>query len=374
MKTQMKFGLVVLSAFAVSSFAEEAETKGPEVSISGEVEFNTYTGDLFNDDKVNHSYESTFDLNVGAKFNDNWYAEVQLEADGETTDPTAIYNGAFIQYTRNENFLVKVGDLAFSEGAFLNYYGYDDPADNAAGMAEHAIRGVEVDYYGFVFGLGFGRGDNDNQICSEEESGEDGEQKCINVAYNAHLAYEFGLGEHTLRPFVDYKSYQEKDHNELHAGIDANLKFGGFALHGVYGLHADNLGEDTPAVTHAFLAEPSFETERFSVKASVFYALFDDDAPTVHGEEIPEYFFAYVEPSVNLFGTLTLGIPLEYHANTLNDDEDLGSFDAGARLYFTPVEGLDITGFAMLSKPLGDDYGDNDNVGLKLGLETAFAF
>lgn len=367
--SNMAFGLAAVSFFATVANAEE-EKNGPELAISGEVEFDAYTGDLLNDDKVNHSYASTFDLNFAVKFNDQWSAEVQLEADGESTDPAAIYNGAFIQYSKGENFAVKAGDLTFSEGAFLNYYGYDDPADNAAGMAEHDIRGVEVDYNGLVFGLGFGRGDNDNQACVEE----DGEEACVGVAYDAHVAYELAFGEHAIRPFADYKSYQEKDHNELHAGVDANLKFGGFAFHAVYGLHTDALSEDEPKSTHAFLVEPSFEVGSFNVKASAFYALLDDDAPTVHGEEIPEYMFAYVEPSFNLFGSLTLGIPLEYHTNTLDDEEELSSFDAGARVYFAPVEGLEMTGFAMVKVPLGDDYGDDDDVGLTLGLETVFAF
>ncbi|MCL4101427.1 hypothetical protein [Fibrobacter sp. HC4] len=379
MKSRLAFGLMAVSLAAVSAHAEERSTvipsevegsKGPEVAISGEVEFDAYTGDLFSDGPKSHNYASTFDFNVGVKFNDQWSAEVQLEADGESTDPAAIYNGAFVQYTKSENFVVKAGDLTFSEGAFLNYYGYDDPADNAAGMAEHDIRGVEVDFNGFVFGLGFGRGDNDNQVCAEE----DGEETCVGVAYDAHLAYELGLGEHTLRPYVDYKSYQEPKHNELHAGVDANLKFGGFGFHAVYGLHVDALGEDEPGATHAFLVEPSFEVGGFNIKATAFYALFDEDAPIDHGEEIPEYFFAYVEPSLNLVGALTLGIPLEFHSNTLDSDEDLGSFAAGLRLYFAPVEGLEITGFGMLNKPLGDDYGDNDDISLQLGVETVFAF
>jgi len=379
MKSRLAFGLMAVSLAASSAIAEENPavipsavegSKGPEVTFSGEVEFDAYTGDLFRDGAKDHSYASTFDFNVGVKFNDQWSAEVQLEADGESTDPAAIYNGAFIQYTKNENFVVKAGDLTFSEGAFLNYYGYDDPADNAAGMAEHDIRGVEVDVRGFVFGIGFGRGDNDNQVCVEE----DGEESCVGVAYDAHLAYELGLGEHSIRPYVDYKSYQEAKHNELHAGVDAILKFGGFGVHAVYGLHADALGEDEPGATHAFLLEPSFETETFSVKASAFYALMDDDAPIDHGEEIPEYFFAYVEPGMNLFGALSLGVPVEYHTNTLDSDEKLESFAAGLRLYFTPVEGLEVTGFGMLNKPLGDDYGDNDDVSLMLGVETVFAF
>lgn len=378
MKKQYVFGLLMVSLLSAGAMAEEASpsaaegAKGPEVTFSGEVEFDAYTGDLINDDKVNHSYATTFDLTVGVKFNDQWSAEVQLEADGENLDPTeipAVYNGAFVQYTKSENFVIKAGDLTFSEGAFQNYYGYDDPADNAAGMAEHDIRGVEVDFNSFVFGLGFGRGDNDNQVCVVE----DGEESCVGVAYDAHVAYELGLGEHTIRPFVDYKSYQEPDHNELHAGVDANLKFGMVGLHAVYGLHMDNLGEDEPGATHALLVEPSLELDKINVKGSVFYAYFDEDAPIDHGDELPEYFFAYVEPSYALADFLTLGVPVEFHSNTTDVDEDKSTFDVGVRAYFAPVEGLEMTGFAMVKVPVGDDA-DNEDVGLNLGLETVFSF
>ena len=251
---------------------------GPEVKFSGEVEFDAYTGDVINEDFKSHSYASTFDLNVDVKFNEKWSASVQLEADGESTDPGAIYNGAFVQYAPSDKFAVKFGDLTFSEGAFVNYYDYDDPADNAAGMAEHDIRGVEVDFNGLVLGIGFGRGDNDNKICVEE----DGEETCVGVAYDLHLAYELGFGENTLRPYFDYKSYQEPKHNELHAGLDANLKFGDIGFHFVYGLHADALGEKTPKATHAILAEPSLDLELFNIKATVFFAAIDKKEPTIH--------------------------------------------------------------------------------------------
>ena len=373
-RSNLLFGLAAASVFAIPAFAQEtpaeaaAEAKGPEVKFSGEVEFDAYTGDVINEDIKSHSYASTFDLNVDVKFNEKWSASVQLEADGESTDPAAVYNGAFVQYTHSDNFNVKLGDLTFSEGAFLNYYGYDDPADNAAGMAEHDIRGVEIDFSGIIFGLGYGRGDNDNQICIEE----DGEESCVGVAYDAHLAYELGLGEHTLRPFVDYKSYQEAKHNEMHAGLDANLKFGAFGFHAVYGLHADKLGEDSPKPTHAFLGEPSLEIGKVNVKGTAFYAYFDEDDPTVHGEEIPEYFFAYAEPSVSVMEALALGIPLEYHTNTIDKNEDVSTFDVGVRAYLTPVEGLEITGIAMFDIPVGDDAGED--TGLSFGVETVFSF
>ena len=374
MKTRLTsnllFGLAAASILAVPALAQEAEaaSKGPEVKFSGEVEFDAYTGDVINDDKQSHSYASTFDLNVDVKLNEKWSASVQLEADGETTDPTAIYNGAFVQYSPNEKFAVKFGDLTFSEGAFLNFYGYDDPADNAAGMAEHDIRGFEIDFNGFVFGLGFGRGDNDNQICVEEE----GEEKCVGVAYDLHLAYELGLGEHVLRPFFDYKSYQEAKHNELHTGLDANLKFDAFTFHFVYGAHIDALGEKTPKATHALLFEPALDLGTFNVKASVLYAIFNDKNPTVHGEEIPEYFFVYGEPGVKINDAIALGLPLEFHTNSVDKDDDISTFNVGVRAYFTPVEGLEVTGFAKLDIPVGDDAGDD--TGLGFGLETVFAF
>ena len=341
---------------------------GPEVKFSGEVEFDAYTGDVINEDFKSHSYASTFDLNVDVKFNEKWSASVQLEADGETTDPGAIYNGAFVQYAPSDKFAVKFGDLTFSEGAFVNYYDYDDPADNAAGMAEHDIRGVEVDYNGLVFGLGFGRGDNDNKICVEE----DGEETCVGVAYDLHLAYELGFGENTLRPYFDYKSYQEPKHNEMHLGVDANLKFDVFALHFVYGLHADALGEKTPKATHAILAEPSLDLGSFNIKATVFFAAIDKKAPTTHDGEIPEYFFVYGEPGVRIAESIALGLPIEYHTRSTNKDDKLSTFDIGLRAYATPVEGLEITGFAMIDVPVGDDAGDD--TALRFGLETVFAF
>ena len=344
-----------------------------EVKYNGEVEFDAYTGNVWAEDDLNHSYASTFDLNFEVKFNEKWSAFVGLESDDETTDPAAIYNGAYVQYQPADFFAVKLGDLTFSEGAFVAYYDYDDPADNAAGMKEHDIRGLEIDLAGFILGVGFGRGDND---WADEEGAK---------VYDVHAAYEFDYAGQHLRPYVDYKSFQTTQHNELHAGVEAGLSLGGFGFRAVYGFHADYLGDDGDVVegqdwtstAHAFLVEPTFEVGMFDIKTTAFYAIVDrgdaaEDASDLDNGEIPEYFFVYAEPAFKLAEFIKLGIPVEYHTNTMDDDDDsAATFDVGARAYITPVENLEIMAFGMVDIPVQDN---EDDTALRFGLETVFSF
>lgn len=344
-----------------------------EVKYNGEVEFDAYTGNVWVDEDLNHSYASTFDLNFEVKFNEKWSAFVGLEADDETTDPASLYNGAFIQYQPADFFAVKLGDLTFSEGAFVAYYGYDDPADNAAGMKEHDIRGLEIDLAGFILGFGFGRGDND---WADDEGAK---------VYDVHAAYEFDYAGQHLRPYVDYKSFQTTQHNELHAGVEAGLSIGGFGFRAVYGFHGDYLMDDGDVVenqdwtstAHAFLVEPTFEVGMFDIKTTAFYAIVDrgdaaEDASDLDNGEIPEYFFLYAEPAFKFAEFIKVGVPVEYHTNTLDDDDDTAAtFDVGARVYISPVENLEITAFGMVDIPVQDNEDDD---ALRFGLETVFSF
>ena len=344
-----------------------------EVKYNGEVEFDAYTGNVWAEDDLNHSYASTFDLNFEVKFNEKWSAFVGLEADDETTDPAAIYNGAYVQYQQANFFAVKLGDLTFSEGAFVAYYDYDDPADNAAGMKEHDIRGLEIDLAGFILGVGFGRGDND---WADEEGAK---------VYDVHAAYEFDYAGQHLRPYVDYKSFQTTQHNELHAGVEAGLSLGGFGFRAVYGFHADYLGDDGDVVegqdwtstAHTFLAEPTFEVGMFDIKTTAFYALIDrgdaaEEASDLDNGEIPEYFFVYAEPAFKIAEFIKLGIPVEYHTHTLDDDNKAAAtFDVGGRIYITPIENLELTAFGMVDVAVQDNEDDD---ALRFGLETVYSF
>jgi len=378
-----------------ASMSEGTSKASMEVKMSGEVKVNGYLNDVFADGDITHSYYTLADLNFDVKFNDKWSAFLGIEAfnaDGATSGVG--YNGAYIQYKPADVFSIKVGDLTFYEGAFVSYYGYDDPGDWAVGMKKHDIRGFQIQLAGLELGLGLDRYDDKN--------------------YDAHVAYEFNYAGQHLRPYADYKSYQELDHNEFHAGIDAGLNIGGFSFRAVYGFHADYLTDDddnksaggkrdVTSTAHAFLAEPSFEVGMFQIKTAIFWAFLDDretvaeavaepanegdddadgadvvlPAPDAFGtnevaQDIPENFFVYAEPSFKFAEFIKFGIPVEFHKHALDSDDDSkATLDAGARVYLYPVENLDITAIGMLSFPMLDNKGD---IGLKLGLETHFVF
>jgi hypothetical protein len=80
----------------------------------------------------------------------------------------------------------------------------------------------------------------------------------------------------------------------------------------------------------------------------------------------------YAEPAFKLAEFIKLGIPVEYHTNTMDDDDDsAATFDVGARAYITPVENLEIMAFGMVAIPVQDN---EDDTALRFGLETVFSF
>jgi hypothetical protein len=125
------------------------------------------------------------------------------------------------------------------------------------------------------------------------------------------------------------------------------------------------------------LVEPTFEVSIFDIKTTAFYALIDrgdaaEEASDLDNGEIPEYFFLYAEPAFKFAEFIKVGIPVEYHTHTLDDeDETAATFDVGARVYITPVENLEITAFGMVDVAVQDNEDDN---ALRFGLETVYSF
>jgi len=360
----MKSTSIVIGLVAAGTFTHAAD-----VAVSGKAELNAYANDVYAYGPVEHSYKTIADLNLDISFNEKWSAFLGLEAYGLNAAPGLDYSGAWIKFQPKSNLAFKVGDLTYSEGAFVSYYGYDDPTYYAAGMKEHDIRGFEVNWAGLLLAIGTGRGTNDIDRANDNQG----------EAYNAHAAYDLNYAGQHLRPYANYKSYQSTDHNELHAGLEAGLTLKGFALRTAYGYHIDYIANDDrldfTSVAHTILAEPSFEAGSFSIKGTFFYSFLEyNDLDHLEAEaEIPEYMFAYVEPSFKFSEYIRTGIPVEFHTNTLDDKADISTLEMGGRFYITPVENMNITALGMFKIPVGDKK-ESDDIGLKLGVESQFSF
>ncbi|MBS7391227.1 MAG: hypothetical protein KIG51_03920, partial [Fibrobacter sp.] len=178
---------------------------------------------------------------------------------------------------------------------------------------------------------------------------------------------------HTIRPFFNYKSYQTESHNSLRFGVTANLALGSIGtLQLVYGLKSDALTEDTPKMTHALAAEPEFNFGKVSLKAAVFKAFLDDDDPT--DLEVPEHFFVYAEPVFGLTENLSLGAQVELHSMTLDTDADLSQLWLAPKAYYTVSDNFGFDGYFRVCVPMGDDYGESDEMYLVAGASVALSF
>lgn len=362
----MTFGLAAASVFAQDTATDSTkkaepavDKKGLEFNISGRAEFDVYAdASTGSNQKLYHDYKSRLNLIFQTMFNENWSAQVEVEGNADFESPTIDYKGAFVQYKQGDDFAIKFGDLAYSEGAFSYYY-HNDSALYAAGMREHQIRGIELDYKGLQLGVGFGRGVDNDVSCWSSETFDCSDNR---QSYDIHLAYQFDLLGQMFRPYIHYKSWQKKDANMLHAGLHTDLILGPFDIHAVYGLHADRLKKSLPNATHAFLGEPTLKLGRVTVKAGAFFAIIDDDPEkaTIHTTfddyEIPEYKFAYGEVDLKVLEAFTVGFTTEWHTNTLDNTKDLGTLEFGPRFYFTPFKNLDVTASASAIIPTGDDW------------------
>ena len=372
----------------------------PKLDLSGMIMVHAYADWNTDESNVVHRYESMLDLDFDVRFNDRWSAWLEIEAMGMAMDgmedmegmdmgddatmdpvhPTVVFNGAYVQYAPSEHLAFRIGDLNYFEGLFKNYYDFGDPRDDAAGIRQKSIRGVEFLWNGLQLNVGFGSGSNDQSCYYHYMFGEYMGMDCKEgLTYEIHAAYDLEIAGQVFRPYADYKSYQRKDFNELYAGLDISLSSEHFALHGLYGFHSVFLASDDAVSNHVFLAEPSFEFSRFCIIGSLFYAVIDDPERTfLEMTTRPEYFFAAVEPSVALLESLSIGIPLEYHTNTLDKDEDLQSWRVGGRFYFN-VPGYKINIISMVLADIPDDKdwpseGNKNDPSLIFGVEVMFDF
>lgn len=386
----------------------KAKTKGddvdPRIKIHGDVEFDLYAGYYSNNENALffHEYFTTANLDFAFNYDENWYAQFGLQtryADrvaydylgndanqyGDNGGLAIFYRSAFIEYM-NKNFTVRVGDFSISEGAIKNYFQFNDPAYDAAGMKEHDIRGIHLGFHGLEVDAGFGHNENDYYRChilyGDFMIGESDVMECGYTAYDIHIAYNITTGENIIRPYLDYKSYQELWHNELHLGLDLALTTKYLDFHGNVTYHDSYMGKNSLNSNYvSLLLEPSLKTKIFLLNSSIYYAFTNNKtfASAIHGAHIDydltsnlENMFVYVEPKFAIGRVFSLGIPFIYHTNGLYRDIHSQSLHIGPMVYVSPFKKIEIKGYSLLGNVLSKD--EEEKVLPYFGLESKFAF
>ncbi|MBQ5610525.1 MAG: hypothetical protein IIU83_02910 [Fibrobacteraceae bacterium] len=321
--------------------------------------------DNTNDPDLIHTYTSTFKLAFQTIFNEHWNAIAKINADAEGSSPRFLYDGAYLQYTKNKMLNYRIGDLTYSEGKF-KYYDYDDTGKFAAGLRDRNIRGAEINFWDMSLGAGFKRGlvafeDNGFEVIEEDSR-----------SYIIHFAANIPFSTHLFRSYINYESNQASESNSLRSGMVLHLNFAPyFNLQAVHASYTDKLREKYPRFSQAITVEPELNLGMMNLKGTFYYAFLHDNLEKATPIEVPEYMFAYLEPGFSFSKKFSLGLPVEYHTMSLDDDDNLEQIFVGPRFYLTPAERLSIKSFVRMGFPIGDDYQENE---MHIGTEVEVAF
>lgn len=254
------------------------------------------------------------------------------------------YDGFLLTFAASDLVTAKFGDLTYSSGQF-NYYGYKRTNTYAVNLKDRGFRGIEVDVGGLILAGGAN---------ASSEAG-------------AYAAYDLAIGESNIKPFVSVANDNVADSMSLRGGMDASLVFGANKIKLAAGVLKDKGDE----ASFTLAAEPILSFGTFSLAATGFYAILDDEDPTAI--TVPEYMFFYVEPGMALNPMFSVGLPLEYHTMSMSSDASLEQFWVVPTFYANLADGLSTSVWAQYSLMLGDDV-ENDDPYYGFGAEAILSF
>lgn len=356
--------------------ATPSAEKKPDVSLAGRIEFDAFVPNWNRKGSMPHDFVSVLDLDVKARFDEHWSAEVEMEGAERIAYPYIYFNGAFVKY-ENDLGYVKVGDMAYTEGA-ITYHRYDNGSAFAAGMKQQNMRGIEAGMAGAMVGVGLSAEEKDSMTIMGAEVRDEN-------AYFVHLAYDWNIAGHTIRPYFNYKGYDKGDYNSIRAGVNANLVFGDMLkVHAVYGLLDDCAFKGEPVVSHSFLVEPTLTLGNFAIKGSVYFAYLTDNISRATVVDMPEFYYVHAEPSYKINDAFKAAVMGEYHSNTLDRSNIKNSFAyVGPKFYFQPNKFISMDVYAAAVLPIGDtadstgtvvQFTKDDKVLFDAGAEAVFTF
>jgi hypothetical protein len=323
-------------------------------SAAPEVEFSGYLdADVWADMTGNYFANSELDLGMGLKFSDKVAAHVYATVWSiyDMASPGSIpagygspsgrwlnmkFDGFDITFETGAGTFA-VGDLVYQYGKF-NYYLYKRLSMITN---ESFSRGVQYSVGGDMFSqqLLFGVSDLGNTITDV--------QGVSKLAFSDALSLDvyYGMQNDWMTEF--------KMGSDFYAGAEFLGSFGDmFALK--FDLGYKNLaGEDRSNVL-SLLLEPTLTAGNFSTALTAFY-MSDGDENANGGDMlgIMDEMFFYVEPGYSFTDNFAAGLPIEYHAKDLENEND-NEFWLVPTLYIYPFENVQWWLWGQFAKPLAD--------------------
>jgi len=341
MKDLLKRCAVVVGVLSVMASA------APEVSFGGYLDADVW-GDLAGMYYAN----SELDLGMSLKFSDKVAAHVYTTVNSGAIgggipaglgDPASrwqemLFDGFDITFDTDYGSFA-VGDLVYQFGKF-NYYIYKrksmiTPESFTRGLSYSITSGM------FTGQLLAGIADADGSTADV--------QGVANLAFSesSSLGLYVGMQNNAM--------LETADGIDLYAGAEY-LGAVGEMLSLKLDLGYKKLGGEDGLNVVSVLFEPSLSMGKFSTALTAFYCYDgDDDVMGAYdlftlGDEM----FVYVEPGYSISDMLAVGLPLEYHAVDLANEDD-NQFWAVPTLYVYPTEGVEWWIWGQMVAPLMED-------------------
>lgn len=236
------------------------------------------------------------------------------------------FDGVSFRWDFNPNVAAVFGDLSYSAGNF-NYYFWRDSSRYNVISKEQRLRGIGVELEGGKIYLG-----------ASENS------KSAILAYGTYPVELLSRTEErlVLTPSIEWAFGSNIGRSYTYAlGLEATyskssgkMNYGATATWGTHPYKAE--------MVHAFLLEPSFNFDIFSIGASFYQALLAKKDSSVQSQIFTEdQTMFFVEPSIDLHKKISLGVAYEYHDPSNKIEKDHRQF-VGPNVYVYPTTKTEI--------------------------------
>jgi hypothetical protein len=359
MKGLMKKCAVIVGVCSIMAYA------APEVSFGGYLDADVW-GDLTGVYFAN----SELDLGMSLKFSEKVAAHVYStvwSANGEHPGSipaglappderwlAVVFDGFDITFDTDYGSFA-VGDLVYQYGKF-NYYLYKRLSMITP---ESFSRGLSYSISSGMISAQLLAGIADRNSSTADVQG----MANVTFSESASLGVYVGIQNDAM--------YEIADGTDFYGGLEFNGAAGEM-LSLKFDLGYKKLAGEDGLSAVSVLFEPSLSVGKFSTALSAFYS-YDGDDDVVGAAElfnVGDEMFVYVEPGYSFTDMFAAGLPLEYHAFDMANEDD-NQFWAVPTFYVYPTDGIEWWLWGQMIAPLTDE---EEDLGWGVGSEIIVNF